>query len=94
MNLDRGRQTKVSSDGTALTELETWILDRCPIFLATQERFRIFRALTQLLLRPGMKLASLQAGLMDDLLTLDYSQTPGVVLTAIDLDPQDRFQKN
>jgi hypothetical protein len=88
MHPDRGRQTKVSSDGTALTELETWLLDRCPIFLATQERFRIFRALTQPLLRPGMKLASLPAGLMDDLLTLDYSQTPGVILTAIDLDSE------
>jgi len=85
---DRGRQTKVSSDGTALTELETWLLNRCPILLATQERFQIFRALTQPLLRPGMKLASLPSGLMDDLLTLDYSQTSGVTLTAIDLDPE------
>lgn len=88
MHPERGRQTRVSSDGTALTELETWLLDRCPIFLATQERFRIFRALTQTFLRPGMKLASLPAGLMDDLLTLDYSQTPGVILTALDLDPE------
>ena len=71
MHPDRGRQSKVSSDGTPITELETWLLDRCPIFLATQERFRIFRALTQPLLRPGMQLASLPAGLMDDLLTLE-----------------------
>ena len=35
-----------------------------------------------------MKLASLQSGLMDDLLTLDYSQTSGVILTEIDLDPE------
>ena len=88
MHPDRGRRTKVSSDGTALTELEMWLLDRCPILLATQERFQIFRDLTQPLLRPGMKLASLPAGLMDDLLTLDYSQTPGVILTAIDLDTE------
>jgi SAM-dependent methyltransferase len=85
---DRGRQTGVSSDGTALTELETWLLDRCPIFLATQERFRIFRTLTQPFLRPDMKLASLPAGLMDDLLTLNYMQAPGSVLTAVDLDPE------
>jgi len=88
MHPDRGRLTKTSSDGTPLTELETWLLDRCPILLATQERFRIFRELTQPLLRSGMKLASLPAGLMDDLLTLDYSQAPGVVLTAVDLDPE------
>lgn len=87
MHPDRGRLTKRSSDDTPLTELESWLLDRCPIFLATQERFRIFRNLTQPLLRPGMHLASLPCGLMDDLLTLDYSQTPGIVLTAVDLDP-------
>jgi SAM-dependent methyltransferase len=88
MHPDRGRQTRVSSDGTALTEPETWLLDRCPIFLATQERFRIFRTLTQPLLRPHMELASLPAGLMDDLLTLNYIQAPGSVLTAVDLDPE------
>lgn len=88
MHPDRGRGTRISSDGTALSELETWLLDRCPIFLATQERFRIFRGLTQPLVRANMKLASLPAGLMDDLLTLDYSQAPGVVLTGIDLDPE------
>lgn len=87
MHPERGRLTKMSSNGAPLTELESWFLDRCPIFLATQERFRIFRDLTQPLLRPGMSLASLPAGLMDDLLTLDYSETPGVVLTAVDLDP-------
>lgn len=87
MHPDRGRITNESSDGAPLTELESWLLDQCPIFLATQERFRIFRDLTQPLLRPSMSLASLPAGLMDDLLTLDYSETPGVLLTAIDLDP-------
>lgn len=87
MHPERGRLTNTSSDGTPRTELEVWLLDRCPIFLATQERFRIFRELTQPLLRPGMQLASLPAGLMDDLLTLDYSNLPGVALSAIDLDP-------
>jgi hypothetical protein len=87
MHPDRGRITTVSSDGNPFSELESWLLDRCPMFLATQERFRIFRDLTQPLLRPGMSLASLPAGLMDDLLTLNYSETPGVVLTAVDLDP-------
>lgn len=88
MHPDRGRLTTLGSNGTPLSELESWLMDRCPILLATQERFRIFRALTQSLLRPGMNLASLPAGLMDDLLTLDYSDTPGVVLTAVDLDAE------
>ena len=85
---DRGAHTGLSSDGTPLTELQSWLLNRCPILLATQERFRIFRAVTQPLLRTGMQLASLPCGWMDDLLTLDYSKTPGVTLTGIDLDPE------
>ncbi len=85
---DRGAHTRLSSDGTPLSELESWLLERCPIFLATQERFQIFRTLTQALIRPGMKLASLPAGLMDDLLSLDYANAPGVVLTAVDLDEE------
>ena len=87
MHPERGAVTRLSSDGTPLTELEAWLLERCPILLATQERFRIFRNLTQPRLRPGMQLASLPSGLMDDLLTLDYSKCSGVTLTAIDLDP-------
>lgn len=88
MHPDRGRISNVNSDGQSFTELEDWLLNRCPIFLATQERFRIFRDLTQPLVRPGLKMASLPAGLMDDLLTLDYSQSAGVELTGVDLDPE------
>ena len=83
---DTGRVSRTSSDGAALTDLEAWILDRCPIFLATQERFRIFKRMTQALIRPAMELASIPSGLMDDLLSLDYSQAPDVRLTAVDLD--------
>jgi SAM-dependent methyltransferase len=83
---DRGRETRLSSDGSPLTELESWILDRCPIFLATQERFRIFRELTQPCIVSGLKAASVPSGLMDDLLTLDYSRASNVTLTAVDLD--------
>lgn len=85
---ERGRRTQRSSDGTPLGELEDWILNRCPLILATQERFRIARRLTQQQLRSGLKLASLPAGLMDDLLSLDYSGMTGIELTGIDLDPQ------
>jgi hypothetical protein len=35
----------------------------------------------------GMRPVSLPSGLMDDLLTLDYSNIPNVEFTAIDLDP-------
>lgn len=83
---ERGARTGLSSDGTPLCELEAWLLGRCPILLATQQRFRRMRALTQSLLRTGMRLASLPSGLMDDLLTLDYSMLDDVLLTAVDLD--------
>ncbi|MFO7628779.1 MAG: class I SAM-dependent methyltransferase [Prochlorococcaceae cyanobacterium] len=85
---ERARLTNLSSDGTPLSELEAWLLNRCPIILATQERFRIARMLTQQQLRAGMALASLPCGLMDDLLSLDYSELKGVELTGIDLDPE------
>jgi len=82
-----GRISRLSSDGNPMTELETWFLDRCPIVLATQERFVNFKKLTQPLLRADMRLASIPSGLMEDLLTLDFSQTRNVELTAVDLDP-------
>ncbi|MCP9904516.1 class I SAM-dependent methyltransferase [Cyanobium sp. BA5m-21] len=85
---DRGRQTNLSSDGTPLSELESWLLNRCPIILATQERFRIAQTVTQQQLRAGMALASLPCGLMDDLLSLDYTKHEGLELTGIDLDPE------
>lgn len=85
---ERGARTGLSSDGTPLCELEAWLLGRCPILLATQQRFRRMRALTQSLLRSGMRLASLPSGLMDDLLSLDYSTVDDITLTAIDLDPE------
>ncbi len=84
---DKGRHTRLSSDGTPLTDLETWLLDRCPIFLATQERFRTFRQLTQQHIASGMRLASIPSGIMDDLLTLSYAGSQNVELTAVDLDP-------
>lgn len=83
---DQGRLSGQSSDGSPLTELESWLLDRCPIFLATQERFRIFKQLTQPLLRSSMDLASIPCGRMDDLLSLDYSGIRDVRLTGVDLD--------
>ena len=79
---DRGRQTNLSSDGTPLSELETWLLNRCPIILATQERFRIAQMVTQQQLRAGMSLASLPCGLMDDLLSLDYTNHEGLTSPA------------
>ena len=71
-----------------LSPLEQWILHRAPVFRATRERFFIFQRLIQERLRPDMSLASIPCGLMDDLLSLDYSMTPNVRLTGIDLDAE------
>ncbi|MEB3331970.1 MAG: methyltransferase domain-containing protein, partial [Synechococcaceae cyanobacterium] len=50
-------------------------------------RFRLMRQCTQALLRPGMALASLPCGAMDDLLSLDTTAIDGLRLSGIDLDP-------
>ena len=61
----------------------------CPLFLATQERFRIFQQQTQPLVADGAVLASLPCGRMRDLLGLDYSHlTQGVRLVGLDKDPE------
>jgi hypothetical protein len=87
MHPDRGRLTGRGLDGYRMQALETWLLNECPIFLATQERFRLFRRMTESLLRPGMHLASLPCGLMDDLLGMTVPDGIGdLTYTGIDLD--------
>src|SRR5690606_5582664 len=66
----RGRLTQRNDEGRPFSELETWLLDRAPLTLATQQRFHIFQDLCQHLLTDGMDLASIPCGLMDDLLGL------------------------
>lgn len=85
---NKGRKTGLSSDGSKMSELESWLLNKCPIFLATQQRFQTFRTLTQDLICPGATCASIPCGLMDDLLSLDYSAARDVKLMGIDLDAQ------
>ncbi len=66
--------------------LEYWVLNSAPAVKATQERFAIFQAEIQRRLGAEMKLASVPCGLMDDLLTLDYSGAQGVNLVGVDID--------
>ena len=83
-----GRLTSRGIDGKPLSKLEKWILDKCPIVLATQERFFIFQRILQNMLKDSIKIASIPCGLMDDLLGLNYSRIKGFTLTGIDLDAQ------
>lgn len=68
------------------TSLEKWLLTRCPIVQATQERFDIFRKVIQEKIFSHSIIASIPCGLLDVLLRLDYSQTPDVKLVGIDYD--------
>lgn len=82
-----GRLTGLSDNGKLLNKLEQWILDRCPIVLATQERFFTFQKALQRQLKEGISLASLPCGLMDDLLGLNFFGLKQFTLTGFDLDP-------
>lgn len=71
---------------TDLSDLEWWILNKSPVVLATRERFRIFQSQLQNLLKSNITIASIPCGLMETLLTLDYSKITNISITGIDLD--------
>ncbi len=79
-----------------LHPLENWLLNKSPAICATRERFHIFREETQKLLHNNIKLASVPCGLMDDLLSLNYTGLNNIALTGIDLDQEslDLAKKN
>nr|MBP9722637.1 class I SAM-dependent methyltransferase [Gammaproteobacteria bacterium] len=72
----------------SLHPLENWVLNKSPAMISTRERFHIFRRETQKLLFDNMSLASIPCGLMDDLLSLDYSVVKNISLYGIDLDSE------
>ncbi|WP_051555215.1 class I SAM-dependent methyltransferase [Legionella fairfieldensis] len=69
-----------------LTPLEYWLLNEAPGILATQERFRIFQRAILNYLKPGMHIASLPCGLMEDYLSLPSDCLKNIDITGIDLD--------
>jgi len=71
-----------------LHPLEEWILTCSPIVTATQERFQIFQKETKACLHSSMTLASIPCGLMDSLLSLDYSPYSHITLVGIDIDEE------
>jgi len=70
----------------SLTPLNRWLLEKCPVILATQERFIYFQKLLHENLKEGMTAMSIPCGLMDDLLTLNLCYLPSIKLIGIDLD--------
>lgn len=83
-----GRLTDRGVDGKPLSQFEKWILDRCPIVQANQERFFISQKLLQGLLKDSIRIASLPCGLMDELLGLNFRNLKDFTLTGIDLDTE------
>lgn len=71
-----------------LSDLEDFILKRCPLTLATRERFKIFQNLIKSELRDNMVLASVPCGCMRDLLEVDFSKYSNFSLIGIDIDPE------
>ena len=70
----QGRLTGTNSEDKPFTSLESFLLDKAPTALATQQRFEIFKQQIQKRLHDHMSLASIPCGLMADLLDLDFSQ--------------------
>lgn len=73
---------------TLSNPLEQWVIQQAPAIKATRQRFAIFQQLSQLYLKDNMCLASIPCGLMDDLLSLEYSRYKNISLIGVDLDEE------
>lgn len=83
-----GRVDGKNSEGNVFTELESFMLNRSPVLLATQQRFEIFLQQNQQVVKEGAVLASIPCGLLGELLNLDYSGIKNVELVGVDLDQE------
>ncbi len=81
-----GRLSGKNDTNKYFCKRESWLLDRAPSVLATQERFFNFQRLLQNHVKENVHLASAPCGLMDDLLGLNYFGVTNFTLTGIDLD--------
>jgi SAM-dependent methyltransferase len=88
MHPKQGRITGLNNRKEKFGELESFILNRSPVVLATQQRFAIFKNEIQKRVRNGCVFASIPSGLMADFLDLDYSHLSDFVLHGIDLDTE------
>lgn len=77
---------KKRSPGVHPGSLEDFLLNRCPLSIATQERAQIFKNQLQSFLKDGMVLASIPCGMMRDLLSLNFSQISDFSLIGVEVD--------
>lgn len=82
------KKTNISSTNNLFSPTEHFILNKSPLSIATQERFKIFQRNIQKSLKDGMTLASIPCGVMRDLLSLDFSNLSTFSIMGIDLDRQ------
>jgi len=68
--------------------MDVYLLNHLPLLKSTQERFKIFKDVTQRLIRDGCTMVSLPCGRMRDLLGLEYGNFRDVKIIGIDKDPE------
>lgn len=83
-----GRKTGLNNAGKPLTALESFVLDKSPIMLATQERFLHFLSENQRAVKNGATLACIPCGMMGELFYLNFAGINDIRLVGIDLDAQ------
>jgi len=81
-----GAKTGKNNRGEDFTELESFILNKAPLLLATQERFAIFLKENQKMVKNKATLACIPCGMMGELLYLDYSELNEIELVGLDYD--------
>ena len=80
-------QNIYKKDNKPLSITESFILEKCPLTLATRERFQIYQKELQERMKENIHFASIPCGMMRDLITLNYSSINSFFLTGIDIDP-------
>jgi SAM-dependent methyltransferase len=81
-----GRITGTDPQGRRFTNVEKILFDKCPSFLATQQRAICFANIIQRYVKENAVFASLPCGFLRDLLWLDYKDIKNFRLVGIDID--------
>lgn len=82
-----GRKTGLNNSGKPLSPMESFILDKAPTMLATQQRFELFLQENQKTIFNGATVASIPCGMLGELLYLDFKGISNIQLIGIDYDP-------
>jgi SAM-dependent methyltransferase len=83
-----GKKTGKNNRSEVMGELESFILNRSPTMLATQERFEIFLKANQASVKNSATLACIPCGMMGELLYLHFYDVQAIELVGIDYDPE------